>query len=41
VKKQHYEHWEFCICDDASPDPRVSKTLEKQTERIFWIPRVN
>jgi GT2 family glycosyltransferase len=29
VKKQHYENWELCICDDASPDPRVSKTLEK------------
>ena len=33
VKKQHYENWELCICDDASPDPRVSKTLEKRQKK--------
>jgi glycosyltransferase involved in cell wall biosynthesis len=33
VKKQHYENWELCICDDASPDPRASKTLEKRQKK--------
>jgi glycosyltransferase involved in cell wall biosynthesis len=33
VKKQHYENWELCICDDASPHPGVSKTLEKRQKK--------
>src|SRR5260370_40397431 len=28
VQKQHYQNWELCICDDASPDARVRQSLE-------------
>jgi GT2 family glycosyltransferase len=28
VQRQHYENWELCICDDASPDARVRQSLE-------------
>ncbi len=29
VLRQHYEHWELCIADDASTDPRVHKFLRR------------
>ena len=29
VRKQTYPNWEFCIADDASPDPRMRKILEE------------
>ena len=29
VKQQIYEHWELCIADDASTDPRVRPFLQK------------
>ncbi len=28
VVAQHYENWELCICDDASPNPNVRAHLE-------------
>jgi O-antigen biosynthesis protein len=28
VQRQSYEHWELCICDDASTRPGVRRTLE-------------
>ena len=37
VRKQQYENWELCICDDASPNPKVRARLEsweKQDPRI-------
>jgi GT2 family glycosyltransferase/2-polyprenyl-3-methyl-5-hydroxy-6-metoxy-1,4-benzoquinol methylase len=37
VRMQHYENWELCICDDASPDAHVRPCLEnwqKQDSRI-------
>jgi GT2 family glycosyltransferase len=37
VRKQHYEHWELCVCDDASPNEDVRRCLEnwaKQDARI-------
>jgi SAM-dependent methyltransferase len=37
VRMQHYENWELCICDDASPDARVRHCLEnwqRQDPRI-------
>ncbi|MGI1659330.1 MAG: glycosyltransferase [Desulfitobacterium sp.] len=29
VREQVYPHWELCIADDASTDPRVQKTLKE------------
>mgnify|MGYP002584492933 CR=1 FL=1 len=29
VLKQTYDHWELCISDDASTDPKIRKCLEK------------
>ena len=29
VQKQHYENWELCICDDASPTAEMRQCLEK------------
>ena len=37
VQEQHYKNWELCICDDASPNPKVRARLEsweKQDPRI-------
>ena len=37
VQAQHYENWELCICDDASPNTDVKARLqswEKQEPRI-------
>ena len=37
VQKQHYENWELCIWDDASPNPKIRARLEsweKQDPRI-------
>ena len=37
VQTQHYENWELCVCDDASPNPNVRARLEsweKQEPRI-------
>jgi len=37
VRMQHYENWELCICDDASPDVHVRPCLEdwqRQDSRI-------
>ena len=37
VQAQHYQNWELCICDDASPNPKVKARLEsweKQDARI-------
>ena len=37
VVMQHYENWELCICDDASPNPGVRARLQnwqKQDARI-------
>ncbi|WP_236676805.1 glycosyltransferase family 2 protein [Aquariibacter lacus] len=28
VRAQHYPHWELCLADDASPDPRVRALLQ-------------
>lgn len=28
VRAQHYPHWELCLADDASPDPRVRVLLQ-------------
>src|SRR5437868_6678965 len=33
VRKQLYENWELCICDDASPNGRVKECLEKWLKR--------
>lgn len=33
VRAQFYEHWELCIVDDASTDPRVWKFLERRARR--------
>lgn len=27
LRRQTYDHWEWCVCDDASPDPGVAATL--------------
>jgi GT2 family glycosyltransferase len=29
VRTQHYENWEICICDDASPAAEIRQCLEK------------
>jgi O-antigen biosynthesis protein len=33
VETQHYENWELCICDDASPNPNVRANLESWQKR--------
>ena len=33
VRKQQYENWELCICDDASPNPTVRARLESWEEQ--------
>jgi GT2 family glycosyltransferase len=33
VLAQVYRHWELCIADDASPDPRVREILEEYARR--------
>ncbi len=33
VRRQLYPYWELCIADDASPDPRVRRTLERYAAR--------
>lgn len=33
VQKQLYENWELCICDDASTNTEVKKTLERFASR--------
>ena len=30
VRRQFYPHWELCVVDDASPEPRVWKILQQQ-----------
>ncbi len=32
VRNQIYSNWEFCITDDASPDPAIRPILERYTE---------
>jgi GT2 family glycosyltransferase len=29
VQAQHYKNWELCICDDASPNPKIRAGLER------------
>ncbi len=38
VQKQHYENWELCICDDASPNAEVRDCLERWRKED---PRIN
>ena len=33
VRHQLYPHWELCIADDASPDPRVRRLLQDYAKR--------
>ncbi|WP_246193229.1 glycosyltransferase family 2 protein [Pseudoxanthomonas yeongjuensis] len=33
VQQQAYHHWELCVADDASPDPRVREVLEEYAAR--------
>ncbi len=33
VREQLYPHWELCIVDDASPNPRVRKILKRYAQR--------
>ncbi len=42
IRSQLYPHWELCIADDASKDPRVATTLREMAAaetRIKWISR--
>lgn len=42
VLAQYYPHWELCIADDASTDPRVSELLESyaaRDPRVRWVRR--
>ena len=38
VLAQSYPHWELCIADDASPDPRIKRLLREYAEAD---PRIN
>jgi len=33
VQNQYYPHWELCVADDASPDPRVREALASYAEK--------
>ncbi|WP_444924271.1 glycosyltransferase [Microbulbifer sp. DLAB2-AF] len=42
VVMQSYPHWQLCIADDKSSDPKVAQLLENYTakdQRIRWIQR--
>ena len=42
VQAQLYPHWELCIADDCSPDPRVAETIRELASvepRIKWVVR--
>jgi GT2 family glycosyltransferase len=33
VRAQTYPHWELCLCDDGSSDPKVIATLQRYVEK--------